>query len=218
MMDDFRNFLQNKRTQYDMGKLTRADLSTDPVEQFKSWLNDALKANVMEINAMSLATVNAEGKPSNRIVLLKGVDENGFVFFTNYNSRKAKEIAQNPYASLNFFWSELARQVRVEGKLSKVSLTDSDNYFQSRPRLSQLGAMASSQSDIIANGEVLEQRLASLEKLYADSVIPRPPHWGGYVLKPSQVEFWQGRPDRLHDRFQYSLQKNNSWKIEQLSP
>ncbi len=217
-MSDIRKFLQNQRTHYDMGQLDRGNLSSDPIEQFKTWLADAITANAMEANAMNLATVGNNGQPSSRVVLLKDVDENGFVFFTNYNSRKAKEIEQNPHAAINFFWAELARQVRVEGTLQKISEKESDAYFLSRPRLSQLGALASAQSDIIESREILEEKLTALDKKYLNAPIPRPMNWGGYALSPHRIEFWQGRPNRLHDRFQYSLQKNKEWQIARLSP
>ena len=217
-MTDITNFLQHQRSHYDAGELTRANLSIDPVEQFKAWFNDAIAANAMEANAMNIATVNDSGQPSNRIVLLKGVDENGFVFFTNYKSRKAKEIQNHPLAAITFFWPEVHRQVRIEGSLKKVSEKESDEYFKSRPRQSQLGALASAQSEVIESRDILEQRLAGLEKQYPGDNIPRPAHWGGYVLTPNRVEFWQGRPNRLHDRFQYSLQKDRSWQIDRLSP
>ena len=217
-MNDIRNFLQLQRTQYDLGHLDRENLSIDPVVQFKAWFNDAINANVMEANAMNIATVNSSGQPSNRIVLLKGVDENGFVFFTNYKSRKAKEIMIDPSAALAFFWPELARQVRIEGVLKKVSEKESDEYFKSRPRESQLGALASAQSEVIESRELLEVKLAALKQQYLNEEIPRPEYWGGYILTPHRIEFWQGRPNRLHDRFQYNLQKDASWRIDRLSP
>ena len=217
-MSDIRKFLQNQRTQYDMGKLDIHDLSANPLELFKTWFNDAIAKEVMEVNAMNLATVDSNGQPSNRVVLLKGVDENGFIFFTNYKSRKAREIAQNPHAAVNFFWAELARQVRVEGILQKISEKESDEYFLSRPRLSQLGALASAQSDIIENREMLEEQLAALDKKYLNAPIPRPTHWGGYALIPHRIEFWQGRANRLHDRILYKLESDATWKKERLSP
>lgn len=217
-MGDIRNFLQHQSPQFNAGRLLRNNLSADPIEQFKIWFSDVLSADIIEANAMNLATVNDKGQPSSRIVLLKGVDENGFVFFTNYGSRKAKEIAHNPNAALNFFWASLSRQVRVEGTLSKVSEKASDEYFKSRPRLSQLGAIASAQSEIIGSNEVLEERITDLEKEYLNKEISRPKHWGGYILVPHRIEFWIGRPNRLHDRFQYTLEKDKSWLIERLFP
>ncbi len=217
-MNELRNFLQNQHSEYEMGPIERDSLLADPIEQFKVWFKEATNNIGIEVNVMNLATVDKYGQPSSRIVLLKDVDKNGFVFYTNYLSRKAKEIQSNPFAAINFFWHEQVRQIRIEGKLIKVSEKDSDDYFKLRPRMSQIGAIASAQSEVIESREILEERIVALDKQYADSEVPRPPHWGGYLLIPHEMEFWQGRPSRLHDRFRYSLQEDNNWQIDRLSP
>lgn len=205
------------RKDYKLRSLTEADVSADPIVQFKAWWDEAIASAIEEVNAMTLATVSPEGRPSARIVLLKGFDENGFVFFTNYQSRKGKEMEENPHAALVFFWKELERQVRIEGSIDKVSEQESDTYYHSRPAGSQVGAWASPQSDVIGGREVIEQNYAELEKKFAGQEIPRPGFWGGYVLRPSQIEFWQGRSSRLHDRILYRVE-NGEWKIERLAP
>jgi pyridoxamine 5'-phosphate oxidase len=176
-----------------------------------------MMSNIEEPNAMTLATSNKQGKPSARIVLLKGLSNEGFLFFTNYESRKGNELKENPYASLLFFWKELERQVRVEGTVTKSDDKKSDEYFQSRPALSKIGAWSSPQSKVIQSREDLEKNVIKYQQQFTKGVIPRPPHWGGYVLKPAIIEFWQGRPSRLHDRLQYSLDKDK-WLIERLAP
>jgi pyridoxamine 5'-phosphate oxidase len=202
------------RTDYAGEPLTEHDVHSDPVIQFEKWLDQALDAQVAEPNAMTLSTADAHGQPSGRIVLLKGLEQGGFVFYTNYGSRKGREIEQNPKAALTFFWHELARQVRIEGTLYKVSAQTSDNYFKSRPLESRIGARVSPQSQVIPNRQWLEDRF-SAESQHPDPA--RPAHWGGYVLKPHFFEFWQGRPSRLHDRIRY-LPAGESWKIERLAP
>jgi pyridoxamine 5'-phosphate oxidase len=177
-----------------------------------------LNSEIEEVNAMTLATVTAEGFPSARIVLLKGYTEEGFVFFTNYQSHKGKELEQNPRACLVFFWKALERQVRIEGMVEKIAAADSEAYFQSRPVGSQIGAWASPQSTVISGREVIENNVVELEKKYTNTSIPRPEHWGGYIVKPVNIEFWQGRSSRLHDRILYTAQKDLSWKIERLAP
>jgi pyridoxamine 5'-phosphate oxidase len=204
------------RKEYTLETLDIGSVRSDAIEQFNAWFAEALNAQMLEPTAMHLATVSAEGKPSGRIVLLKGVDT-GFLFFTNYESRKGKELAQNQSACLTFFWAELERQVRIEGTIEKVSAAISDNYFQSRPQGSQIGAIASPQSQVIAERTVLEEKISALTEQYKDTLIPRPSHWGGYRLLPEVIEFWQGRQSRLHDRIRYS-RHNNSWKIERLAP
>jgi pyridoxamine 5'-phosphate oxidase len=210
--------LAHLRREYTQAGLTKAMLEADPIEQFKSWFNDALGANVTEPNAMVLATVDSSGQPSARVVLLKEVDERGFQFFTNYESRKGRELAANPKAALNFAWLELERQVVVAGTVTKLSRDESAAYFRERPRGSRLGAWASQQSQVIANRDVLESRLLELENKYPSDDVPLPPSWGGYMLSPSELEFWQGRPSRLHDRLRYRRVNNGPWIIERLSP
>ena len=197
--------------------LDLADLLDDPVEQFRRWLADAEATEVPLPNAMGLATVDRDGKPSVRHVLLRGVDRRGFTFFTNYDSRKARQLAQQPWAALVFLWKELDRQVHVNGPVARVSERESDDYFATRPRDAQLGAWASHQSRVLAGREELEARLLDAEARYPDDV-PRPPHWGGFRVTPETIEFWQGRPHRLHDRFLYSAIESGGWKTERLSP
>jgi pyridoxamine 5'-phosphate oxidase len=216
-MSLMKSTLAELRNEYTKKGLDVADVSTDPLRQFRIWLDDALAANVPEANAMHLSTVSADGRPSGRIVLLKGLDDRGFVFFTNYLSRKGKEMEAHPFGALTFFWSELERQVRIEGRVEKVSASESDEYFQSRPRGSQIGALVSDQSSEIENREVLENKRIQLEKKYENTLIPRPDHWGGYRIVPHFLEFWQGRPSRLHDRIAYQ-QNGSQWLISRLSP
>jgi pyridoxamine 5'-phosphate oxidase len=206
------------RQSYDRGFLLEQDVNPNPILQFQAWLQDAVAAQMLEPNAMTLATVNAEGLPSARIVLLKDFDERGFVFYTNFQSRKGQELNQTPAAALVFWWDKLERQVRIEGNITKVSEAEADEYFQSRPKGSQLGAWVSHQSQVIAGREDLEHRLKALEQEYEDRPIPRPAHWGGYRLAPSTFEFWQGRPNRLHDRLCYRQKNFTGWTIERLSP
>jgi pyridoxamine 5'-phosphate oxidase len=210
--------LADLRAEYTQAGLSGADLDRDPLRQFQKWFEQTLKAGLREPNAMSLATVNAQGQPSIRIVLLKGVDERGFTFFTNYESRKAIELEANPRAALNFPWIDLERQVNVIGTVAKISAAESEAYFKARPRGNRLGAWASRQSEVITDRSVLEKRMAELEAKYRDDNIPMPPNWGGYRLNPSEIEFWQGRPNRLHDRFRYVRQRNGVWKLDRLSP
>ena len=210
--------LADIRKEYQLQTLQENEVENDPVKQFAKWWGDAIESKIDEVNAMTLSTVNEKGKPSARIVLLKGFDENGFVFFTNYNSHKGDHLKHCPYASLIFFWKELERQVKIEGEVTKVSETESDIYFNSRPPESRIGAWASPQSKVIENRSILEENLLKYRQQFTDENIPRPPHWGGYIVKPTLVEFWQGRPSRLHDRILYTLQKNGAWKIERLAP
>lgn len=206
------------RQEYSLQGLSETDVDPDPFKQFQQWLAEAIKAQLYEPNAMTLATVAADGKPSARMVLLKGCDERGFIFYTNYASRKGQELAHNPWAALVFWWGELERQVRVEGYVEQVPAWESDAYFQSRPEGSRLGALASYQSRIISNRDVLEQRLQELVASYHDREIPRPAYWGGYCLRPTSIEFWKGRANRLHDRLRYRRSADGSWLIERLSP
>ena len=208
------------RRDYSLGGLRRADLDANPIAQFNKWFaqaETALGKNQLDANAMTLATADKNGKPSARTVLLKNLDERGFVFFTNFGSRKGRELTDNPNAALTFFWAELERQVCVTGSVTKLPAAESEKYFQSRPRSSQIGAWASNQSAPVPNREFLEQEWHELEQKFPDA-IPLPPNWGGFILSPERIEFWQGRPSRLHDRFSYSKQAGGSWKIERLAP
>lgn len=205
------------RKDYKQRSLDLADLAVNPILQFKKWFEEALEAQVNEPNAMNLATASPQGIPSNRIVLLKGVDDRGFTFFTNYLSHKGQSLTANPFAALTFFWPELERQIRIEGKVTKLSVDESESYFNSRPRESQIGAWASEQSRPILNRNELENRFAQLLERYKNQNIPKPPHWGGFLIEPNLIEFWQGRPSRLHDRFEYKKQ-DNAWFIQRLQP
>lgn len=207
------------RKTYSKKKLSELKADPDAIRQFAKWWKQSLKSDIDEVNAMTLATATADGVPSARIVLLKGFDEKGFVFFTNYESYKGKQIAENPKACLVFFWKELERQVRITGLIEKIPEEASDEYFYSRPLESQMGAVASPQSQVVKDRDWLDERFSLVEKqVTATGEIKRPHHWGGYLVKPVIIEFWQGRPGRLHDRLQYSLQENGSWKIERLAP
>jgi len=208
------------RKEYRMAGLDRADLDPDPVVQFGRWFDAAVRAGLPEPNAMTLATATAAGRPSARVVLLKGFDARGFVLYGNYDSRKGGELAANPWAALVLYWAQLERQVRVEGRVERTSREESAAYFHSRPLGSQLGALASPQSRPIPGREVLDQRVAELEAAYAGGEVPLPDFWGGYRLVPDAVELWQGRPNRLHDRFRYARddQADQGWTVERLAP
>jgi pyridoxamine 5'-phosphate oxidase len=228
------------RREYNLTGLRRRDLDVDPMVQFKRWFDQATgsrasgrilkfcvklyksllllgRVDVTDLNAMTLATVDAQGQPSARMVLLKGLDARGFIFYTNYQSRKGLNLATNPHAALVFYWPHLERQVCVTGKVAPLPSAESDAYFRSRPRGSRIGAWASDQSRVVRDRVELEQQSERIERQYPAEV-PRPPHWGGYVLAPDRIEFWQGRPNRLHDRFCYTMQTDNSWKIDRLFP
>lgn len=213
------NNISKLRQNYTLGGLDKADVDSDPIKQFTLWFQQAVDSDLLEPNAMTLATATPDGKPTARIVLLKGFSDRGFVFYTNYESQKGQQLIANPYAALVFLWDKLERQIRIEGKVEQLSPAESDDYFHSRPKASQLGAWASNQSQVIADRQVLEQNLSALETKYADAtIVPRPKHWGGFKVIPHQIEFWQGRPSRLHDRLVYYLQDDGSWEIERLSP
>ena len=206
------------RRDYSHRSLSEKDVSEDPLKQFEKWWDEAVHSKIDEVNAMTLATASTDGLPSARIVLLKGFSEKGFTFFTNYESYKGRQLAENPKACLVFFWKELERQVRITGLVVKISPAESDEYFNSRPEASRIGAWASPQSRVIENRHWIDEKFNELVNKMEGSVIPRPPHWGGYLVKPVEIEFWQGRPSRLHDRIQYSLEENGKWKIERLAP
>lgn len=205
------------RKDYSLKALSEEEVKQNPVEQFSSWWNEAIQSEIEEVNAMTLATASAEGVPSARIVLLKEYSQSGFVFFGNYQSVKGRELQENPRAALLFFWKELERQVRITGVVEKISPAENDEYFYSRPLGSRIGAIASAQSTVIENRQWLENRVKELETK-EEQEIKRPEQWGGYRVKPVIFEFWQGRPSRLHDRIQYSLEESGGWKIERLSP
>jgi pyridoxamine 5'-phosphate oxidase len=229
------------RREYNLAGLRRRDLENDPIVQFRSWFEQATGARAsgrmrrffislyksvflirgveqLDLNAMTLATADRQGRPSARVVLLKGLDERGFIFYTNYNSRKGRELEENPEAALVFYWPEQEREVCVAGRVSKLPVTESEAYFRSRPRGSQIGTLASDQSSVVRDRQELEVKWNQFETQYPGKDIPCPSHWGGYALAPARLEFWQGRPNRLHDRFRYTRQPDKTWLIERLSP
>ena len=205
------------RKDYQLKSLAESEVAKNPFDQFSIWWEEAVQSAIVEVNAMALSTVSPEGRPSSRIVLLKGYNEEGFVFFTNYTSDKGNQIAHNEYVSLLFFWKELERQVRIEGVAKQVAADESDAYFDSRPVGSRLGAWASPQSQKIADRGILDKELEKVTTQFSEQMIPRPPHWGGYRVKPSRIEFWQGRSSRLHDRILYE-QVEERWQISRLAP
>jgi pyridoxamine 5'-phosphate oxidase len=233
--------LADLRREYNLAGLRRADMDADPIVQFRKWFDQATGARpsgrlrkfcvrlyksllmmggaeFVDLNAMTLATVDKQGNPSARIVLLKGLDNRGFIFFTNYNSRKGFELQDNPSAALVFYWPDQERQVTIAGEVTKLPESESDAYFASRPKGSRIAAWASDQSQVVRDRSDLESKWKSVEQRFPDDHVPRPSHWGGYVLAPVRLEFWQGRPNRLHDRFRYTWQNGQNWTLERLSP
>jgi len=210
--------LADIRREYASRALDEKDAHADPMQQFTLWFDEALKSQLLDVNAMTLATASGKGEPSARTVLLKDVDEHGFVFYTNYDSTKGRDLAENPRASLLFFWAELERQVRINGSVTRTTRAESDQYFHSRPVESQIGAASSNQSQPVAGRSQLEQRYAELAAKYKDSIVPLPASWGGYRVTPDAIEFWQGRPSRLHDRLLYTRQADGSWTRSRLAP
>jgi pyridoxamine 5'-phosphate oxidase len=206
------------RKDYSLQELSEKEINPNPFIQFKFWFDQALAAQLTEPNAMTLATSTPDGKPSGRMVLLKNFDERGFVLFTSYNSHKGQELAENPHAALVFWWAELERQVRIVGTVEKISTEESDGYFEMRPPHSRLGAWASNQSEVIAGREVLERQWQEFQRKYQNQEVPRPPYWGGFRVIPQEIEFWQGRSSRLHDRLLYIRLDYGGWQIERLSP
>jgi pyridoxamine 5'-phosphate oxidase len=218
-MDSLREHIYKLRKDFALRELSESSVHENPIIQFETWFNEAVQAQIPDVNAFDLATVSGEGIPSIRIVLLRDFTSAGFSFFTNYNSHKGRDIEQNPNVCMNFFWQQMERQVRVQGKIEKLSPEDSDMYFASRPRGSQIGAWASEQSKVVQNRQELDKIVEEMERRFeGQEIIPRPIYWGGYVIKPHEIEFWQGRPSRLHDRIRYSKNEAGSWKIERLSP
>lgn len=210
--------IEDIRKVYQLQSLLEKDADANPVKQFEIWWQQVIESKIEEPNAMTLSTCTASGKPSSRIVLLKNIKKDGFVFFTNYLSRKGKEIESNPFVSLLFFWKELERQVRIEGEIKKISEQESDDYFFKRPKESRIGAWSSPQSEVIKSRDVLEKNVSDYIKKFDSQNIPRPPYWGGYIVIPTLIEFWQGRPGRLHDRLRYTLNEKSIWKMERLAP
>jgi pyridoxamine 5'-phosphate oxidase len=206
------------RQEYSSRGLSEQDLDADPIEQFRHWFEDAVEAGVREPNAMTLATSTKEGRPSARMVLLKGFDDRGFTFYTNYESRKGSELVDNPYAALILFWVDLERQIRIEGRVELATPVESDAYFATRSLESRLGAWASHQSEVLPSRAILETRVLELREQYSGQEVPRPPFWGGFRVVPESIEFWQGRLNRLHDRLRYRRQSSQAWTIERLSP
>ena len=217
MNEDIVNYLNEIRRDFAGKPLNEDSVNKNPMEQYTLWFEEAVNAQLLDPYAMSITTVNSSGQPSTRIVYMRGIKDEGFIFYTNYNSGKGKDLEQNKKVSLNFFWGELERQIRVEGEVVKVSDEDSDAYFSQRPRESQIGAWASSQSEELSDRNELEEKVAYYTEKFKDIDIPRPEHWGGYIVNPTKIEFWQGRPNRLHDRIVYT-KNGNDWKQSRLSP
>lgn len=217
-MSDIKKAIRDLRKEYTQAELSEQEVDVSPFQQFENWMNEAIKAKINEPNAMHLATISTNGRPAGRIVLLREVNQAGFVFFTNYDSKKGQDLAANPVAALTFFWPELERQIRIEGGIEKISPAESDAYFYSRPRGNRLGAWASPQSEVIVDRAELDRLTAVMDARFpGDAPIPRPSHWGGYRVVADSIEFWQGRASRLHDRIRYAL-KGQTWTIERLAP
>jgi pyridoxamine 5'-phosphate oxidase len=210
--------LAELRREYASRSLTEADVHADPIRQFTTWFEEALSSQLIDVNAMTLATASRSGEPAARIVLLKGADENGFVFYTNYDSAKGRDLAENPRASLLFFWAELERQVRITGSVTRTTIEESDEYFHSRPVASQIGATISPQSRPVRDRSELEKRYAEFEMTHRDQIVPLPAFWGGYRVRPDRIEFWQGRKSRLHDRLLYTRAADGTWSRSRLAP
>ena len=213
-----KEFLSKLRKDYGKMGLDEKDLNPDPLKQFEKWITEAANAGVVEPDAFTLSTVAAQGIPSSRIVLLRNFDHRGFTFYTNYESQKGRELEHNPYVAMNFFWPDLERQIRICGRAGKIPVLESMDYFRSRPRASQIGAWASEQSRELISREMLANRIAEIEKKFQGRDVEKPPHWGGFLVKPESIEFWQGRPSRLHDRFLYTAAGNGNWEIKRLNP
>jgi pyridoxamine 5'-phosphate oxidase len=217
-MEDHKEYINKLRYDFSVGELDESSVDKSPIIQFERWFRDAVHQKVPDANAMVLSTASKEGRPSARVLYLRNFDENGFIFYTNYRSRKGSELEENPYAAMTFFWQPLEKQVRIEGRIEKQNEAESDVYFKLRPKGSKLGAWVSPQSIVIPGRNFLDEKLNEVNNKFPKDYVPRPPFWGGYVLKPTSIEFWQGRPSRLHDRLLYTLQGKDSWKIERLAP
>jgi pyridoxamine 5'-phosphate oxidase len=217
-VDELKDYIKKLRYEFSKEELTENMVHKNPVEQFRTWFKEAMESKIPDPTAFVLATATTGGKPSARVLLLKDFDENGFVFYTNYKSRKGKEIEKTPFGAMTFFWHELQRQVRIEGKIKKHSEKESDNYFKTRPHQSKIGAWASPQSKVVENKETLDKLFLQYSNKFPDDNVPRPEHWGGYILVPDTIEFWQGRPNRFHDRILYAKTNSENWKIERLAP